>query len=107
VRKIVSLIFVFIVFILFCLIPIQTPLHLVDHMNQTSVLEDQHNTAEITHLDEKTQPSFFPAIPSFIFVFLLSIPLQFKFIQHIRSFIPILKLAYLLIPVKYNSRYIV
>jgi hypothetical protein len=107
VRKILSLLFVFIVFILFCLIPIQTPLHLVDHMNQTSVLEDQHNAAEITHLDEKTNHSFFPAIPSFIFVFLLSIPHQFKFIQHIRSFIPILKLAYLLFPVKYNSRYIV
>jgi hypothetical protein len=106
VKKILSLLFVFIVFILFCLIPIQTPLHLVDHMNQTSVHEDQQNATNITHLDEKSNHSFFPEIPNFIFVFLLSIPLQFKFIQHIRSFIPILKLAYLLFPVKYNSRYI-
>jgi hypothetical protein len=106
-KKILSLLFVFIVFILFCLIPIQTPVHLIDHMNQASLLEDQHNAKDTIQLDKKTNHSFFPAIPNFIYVFLLLIPLQFKFIQHIRSYIPILKHAYLLFPVKYNSRYMV
>ncbi|QGQ99080.1 hypothetical protein EHS13_31485 [Paenibacillus psychroresistens] len=82
-RKILSLLFVFIVFILFCLIPIQTPLHLVDHMNQTSVLEDQKITTEITQLEEKPANPFSlrsPALYSYSsFPFLYNLSLSNTF----------------------------
>jgi hypothetical protein len=106
-KKILSLLFVFIVFLLFCLIPIQHPLHLINPTNQASILEDTHIEHDTIVLDEKTNHNYFPEIPSFIFVFLILTPLLFKIIQHIHSIIPILKLAYLLFPVKYKSRYLV
>ncbi|MDB5055009.1 MAG: hypothetical protein JWM44_3059 [Bacilli bacterium] len=105
-RKGLMLLLTVIIIILCCMVPIHTVT--IEENNQLTLLDHQFLLQNNFLQDEKkTNPNFPHAIPDFIFVCLICAFIQIQIQRYIFSFVPLLKHYYLLLPIKYQSRYLV